>query len=441
MSKTTTKQKGATSPSSPEIIPSTEHLKKATDEITETNNIKKHVDEIKVLQRYYPRSKVREDKIKEYSENIEVLPPITINQNDILIDGFHRLKAYIAKGIFEIGVVIEQCDDEKILERSIELNAKHGLQLSYQDKRRIAIEMFNGTNGKHLSQMLSVSIDCLNKWVRDIRKKKEYETEKSIISEYLKAEQSQEQVADKFGTSVRKVSETKKKFYEKINLLNHKKTKLLEEDRFAFRDILNFRPFISNVWEISGHSADNLSGWGTECNDYSDTVFVEPPAFVYENLLYYFTEPFDVVYVPFSGYNCSRITDVCKNWFRRHYLNNQKSEWGELGDTWYWEFADGLPKDLPPPKLVFIDNTADIEISELNALLIALKSKIKEDGHVVLLSTSDFDDKIVIDAGFKLKQRIVCTYSEDSYGHMQLGQAKADKVMVNLYRFLSVFTK
>lgn len=399
--------------------------------------IKKPVEEIRVEEKYYPRSLVREDRIKEYAQNIDVLPPITTNQDDILVDGYHRLKAHKLKGIAEIDVIVEYLDEDKILQRAVELNAKHGLQLSYKDKKRIAIEMFNGKNGKQLVQMLSVSTDCLNKWVRDIRKKKEWYFENMIMSEYLKAEQKQDQIADMLSTSVTKVSETKKKFLEKINLLFQKKVKLSDEDKMAFGTIMNFVPFVSDLWELSGKFRDSLGDWPSDIS-YND--FLIPSDLVYQNLLYYFSDPFDVVYFPFAGNDCNKITEICKSLYRRYFLNNLTSDWGDLEDTRHWAFADGLPPELPSPNFVFV-NTKDIEISELNALLLALKDKIKENGYLILFHSPSFNDFITADAGFKLKERIICTYPEEIYSSLEIAKAKGDKSKINLYQFLSIFTR
>ena len=42
----------------------------------------------------YPRIKPDMAVIARYAENLEVLPPIEVNQNNILIDGYHRWTAH-----------------------------------------------------------------------------------------------------------------------------------------------------------------------------------------------------------------------------------------------------------------------------------------------------------------------------------------------------------
>lgn len=404
--------------------------------------IQREIKEIEIMENNYPRESVNQEKIKEYAENIEKLPPITINQNNILIDGFHRVNAHILRKKTEIEVKIEQCDDDKILERSIELNAKHGLQLSYKDKKRLALRLYDGSNSKRLVNILSVSTDCLNKWVRDIRQEKEKQFKYDIIKEYLKAERTQQEVAEKFGTSNRKVSETKDEFYEKINLLNHKKDESSAEDRFGFEDIVYFSPFTSDVWDKTNKGFIAQRNFGFSNEDFGIDITtpidlsVVPPE-IFKNLLYYYTEPFDVVFFPFAKNETPE--EVCKKWFRRYYINNLKEgEWSGLEDTKKWDFKNGLPKDLPSPRLVFVD-IIDENTVELKELLKSLRTKMT-DGHLAILHPKDFDIKVLVDIGFNLKERVICTYSKDIYSNTQIAQAEGEKKMINVYQILSIFT-
>ena len=42
----------------------------------------------------YPRSRTNHHKVQEYAENLELMPPIEVNQHHILIDGWHRWFAH-----------------------------------------------------------------------------------------------------------------------------------------------------------------------------------------------------------------------------------------------------------------------------------------------------------------------------------------------------------
>ena len=56
----------------------------------------------------YPRLKPSPAKIQEYAENIDRLPPIEIDQHNILIDGYHRLKAHETMKLDEISLYCDR---------------------------------------------------------------------------------------------------------------------------------------------------------------------------------------------------------------------------------------------------------------------------------------------------------------------------------------------
>ena len=389
------------------------------------------ITDIKIKPEYYPRFQINWEKVKEYAENFDKLPPPEVNQDDILTDGRHRIEAAKMNKLSEIKVVVKECPEDKVLLRATELNAQHGIQLSYKEKRQLAIKLFNGTNGKKLVQILSVSEDCFNKWVSDIRQKKEKKIQYDIIMEYLKAEQTMEKVAEKFGVVTSKVSETKNKFLEKINLLISKKDKATPEDKEEFDEICEFKPFITNIWNAS----KIVGGWGERTYD-----LVRLPPDIYVNIYHYFSEPFDVVYVPY--HQDDTIIDVCKRWFRRYYVNNTKSNFNGDKIEKEWNFKKGLPKDLPPPNLVFININEIDDTSVLPDLLAHLRKRMSRlsSGYVVLFHPGTYNDKIVTDTGFILIERIVYNiYAEDTFSDYQVSEAKVSKTMLNSYHFFSVY--
>ena len=105
------------------------------DEIAEVK-----ITDIVVKKELYPRLEPSEDLIEKYSENLEILPPIVINQEKILIDGLHRLRAherFDAEIKPTIKCIVEDIKTDEILMRAIELNSQHGLQLSYREKKQL----------------------------------------------------------------------------------------------------------------------------------------------------------------------------------------------------------------------------------------------------------------------------------------------------------------
>ncbi len=91
----------------------------------------KEIDINKVVIRddLYPRIEKSTSTVQKYAENLEVLPPIELNQRFELIDGWHRLTANKKAGIKTIKAIITNTgSDRELLELAIERNACHGLQ-------------------------------------------------------------------------------------------------------------------------------------------------------------------------------------------------------------------------------------------------------------------------------------------------------------------------
>jgi DNA modification methylase len=71
-----------------------------------------------------------------------------------------------------------------------------------------------------------------------------------------------------------------------------------------------------------------------------------------KNLLYYHTEPFDLVYDPFAG--SGTTIDACREMFRKCILSDLKPD-KSRPEIFEHDITTGLPKDLPKPDMVFLD--------------------------------------------------------------------------------------
>jgi len=128
--------------------------------------MKKLINDIVIRMDLYPRQEVDNKKVQEYSENTDLLPAIIINQDNILIDGLHRLKANKQAGNKEIECIVEKTESEnEIYLRAIETNATHGLQLSMKDKQSVAVKLYDLKNRERLIKSLSVSPRTFDGWV------------------------------------------------------------------------------------------------------------------------------------------------------------------------------------------------------------------------------------------------------------------------------------
>jgi|SRR5579863_3197147 len=94
----------------------------------------------------YPRIETSPTTVQKYAEDLEVLPPIEVNQHNELIDGWHRWTAHKkAKADTIRATVTKTVNDAEFLELAIERNALHGLQLSQADKRNMARQIYHAT--------------------------------------------------------------------------------------------------------------------------------------------------------------------------------------------------------------------------------------------------------------------------------------------------------
>ena len=158
--------------------------------------------------------------IEKYCSSIECLPPIIINQDNILIDGWHRLFAHKKLELEEIEVKVRKTESERELKwLACELNCKHGKQLTNKEKARFAIFNCYDFECKELAELLSVSVSTVENWTMDMRTAQKYERNQKIIDLHLHKKQTQETIAKKLKISQTTVSEVINKFIEKKKFL------------------------------------------------------------------------------------------------------------------------------------------------------------------------------------------------------------------------------
>ena len=156
----------------------------------------------------YPRFEANQSIIQKYSDSIEHLPPIKVNQDNILIDGYHRWKAHQRAEVEEIKTDIIETESEKQLKRlAYRLNSNHGLQLSNNEKQKYAVEMIAECSIEELSQILSVSKEAITKWTQNARDELKKERNRKIVEDYLRAENTQSMLAEKYELTQPQIKE------------------------------------------------------------------------------------------------------------------------------------------------------------------------------------------------------------------------------------------
>lgn len=402
--------------------------------------MKKKINDITIRKDLYPRFEVDNRKVQEYSENIENLPPIVLNQDDILIDGLHRLKAHKQAELKEIDVIVEKTESENELYlRAIELNATHGLQLSYKDKQSLAVRLYDLKNRERLIKSLSISPASFDRWVSNKAKQMKEQKEEEAINTYLKAELSQKEVAEIIGVSEAEMS------------------RMLQNTQMS--DMKDFTPFLYNIWNSSNE-------------DNSTKHFGLFPEIFMENLIYYYTNQFDIVYDPFGGGGTT--IDVCKKWLRRYYVSDLNPIPAREEEIKKWDIKNGLPKDLSSPNFVFLDppywlqakekysksknDLGNMNINEfyknIENFIKELKKKMKNGYVAFVISPTQwpnekhkFEDHIIKiinifeKNGFKEEIRYILPYSTEQYNGNQVNIAKKEKFPLSIIRDLVIFKK
>lgn len=289
----------------------------------------------------YPRIATSAETVQKYAEDLDVLPPIEVNQNGELIDGWHRWTAHRKCKAETIAVVrTETKSDVDLLELAIERNAAHGLQLSQSDKKTMARRIYAGTADsdrdaakKRLAAVLSVSERTVRSWLGRIDKDAKAERDARIFEMWL-ACWTQREIAEEVGLTEEAVRQITQ---ESADL-----PKLGKPDQSTATHATDFTPPIYNVWKQQDKSAGSQHFGNSE------------PRWL-DNLLYLYTDPFDVVVDPFAGGGST--IDVCRKRFRRYFVSDRLPVVEREHEIREHDITEGLAK--PPTwkdvRLVYLD--------------------------------------------------------------------------------------
>jgi len=299
------------------------------------------VSEIVFREDLYPRIETNSVTVQKYAEDLEVLPPIEVNQHNELIDGWHRWTAHKKVGAERIkAIVMPTKSDAHLLELAIQRNAAHGLQLSQEDKKEMARRIYHvapererDEKKKHLVKILSVSERTIRNWLSRIDKDAKEARNKRIFEMWL-ACYTQEEIAEAVGIERSTVTKMAEEFVKIGNLA--------ENHKAAANHLVDFEPPIYNIWKQQ-EKTPGSSHYGN-----SEVRWVD-------NLLYLYTKPFDIVVDPFAGGGST--IDICKKRFRRYYVSDRMPIVEREKEIRKWDITNGLPP-LPrwqDVKLVYLD--------------------------------------------------------------------------------------
>ena len=215
--------------------------------------------------------------------------------------------------------------------------------------------------------------------------------------------------------------------------------------------------------------------WNTDRNANEVKHFGNTPVEFVDNLLYLYTEPFDIVIDPFAGGGST--IDVCHKRLRRYWVSDRKpitareneirkhdlatdglsgpSRWADVAlvylDPPYWKQAAGKystdETDLANMPLETFTNT-------LVGIIHGYSAKLKPGAHIACIISptqwSNEDKRIVyhdldlarlVGKKLRLKQRILCPYSSQQYNGTQVDIAKEQKLLMALSRTMLVWER
>jgi len=161
--------------------------------------------------RYYPRAIVDQGRILEFVEAMEYgeyFPPIKLVRDPktglyILLDGKHRLEAYIMRNEVEIMADIITIPEEHWLMASARFNGKSSKPLTANETRIIIIQTWNSgiKDTDEIAREMGRTSRYVNMVLKPVRDEERLKR-KEVISEMNEQGLSQREIASKCGVSV-----------------------------------------------------------------------------------------------------------------------------------------------------------------------------------------------------------------------------------------------
>lgn len=408
------------------------------------NKIK--IDEIKLIKELYPRFEADNYTVNQYRQSIEMLPPILVARNNVLVDGYHRLLAHKLEGYKEISAEVFDSENEKeIWLEAIKRNSTHGRQLSIEEKTALAPKLYKlGISTKDIMDFLAVGKRVVYNWTEKERANEKEKRDAEVLELYLQCYTYQE-IGEKININISTVSRV---------LQNCIDAKMQHPDNLQFY----------NVWNIKKLGSDQLKFAG------------QTPLDIIENIIYYFTEQpqtepklkLSKVVDPMAGSGIVR--DACKKLFRQYVLfdleplrqdipieqNNilegfpDKAKGADLVyfDPPYYNLMDEYPKNT-------FNNNYESFLSAMNTSLLNIQNILNPTGKVAIILKPmnekmfegewldlTFDTiSLAKKQGYKIYKRIVAPLSTQQFSAYDLDRAKEKKIVLNTLRDIVILKK
>jgi hypothetical protein len=413
----------------------------------ETMQITLPVDAVEYVKELYPRLKPDDATIERYRDAIDNLPPIVVARGRIVVDGYHRWQAHRRENLAEITAIdLGDLSDAEIFNESIRRNATHGQQLSRSDKQQLAGKLWstlahlpNAERTADIAGLLGVSERAVQTWTKDARADEKRAAQEKAWDMWLDCH-TEESIADVVGVTRQSVNGWL------ANFRNSAENCEAPESRQHF-----------DVWSFK--IADKDAG--------AQSYFGSMAPQIVENLLWFYTQPGDVVVDLFAG--SGTTIDVAKRMGRRVWAGDIRGDYNNPTLPIHKHDATtGWPADAPKKaQLVLLDppywkQAAGRYSQEPNELaetdletFYAQWAKVlkgcvgKAERIAYIISPTHDDDDVVVDhatdmlrvaweLGLVVERRIIVTYGTQQATGQQVEWARANKRLLKLYRDLVI---
>lgn len=417
--------------------------------MTSTESKRLLVGEIEFIPELYPRLKQDDAAVERYRASLELLPPIAVARDGVLVDGFHRLQARKREGAKTVEVEdLGDLTDAEILRESIRRNSSHGQQLAQSDKRRLAGRLWlgdlahlkPGERTTEIAGLLAVSERSVQAWTQDARRSEKQAQQEKAWDLWLNC-WSYREIGAELDVDDTTVAEWCAGFAKTCG--NPAPDPLPHADVWAF-----------------GKPADDGDGG----------FFGRLPGQVVESLLWLYTEPGDVVVDPFAGGGTT--IEVAKRMGRRVWASDLTPS-NPLLPVHQHDIAAGWPQGAPKKaRLVLLDppywRQAEGRYSKdprdlgnmgyddfLNAWAAAVEAcvpHLEKGGVLAFIVGSTLENKrrvnhaddmlpACVEAGLSGPQRVIVPYTSEQLSGYLVKLAREGRFLLATYRDLVVLER
>jgi len=413
-------------------------VKRVTAEVTLSEEaIQVRVDSVVFADDLYPRDAFDQETVNRYRQAIDRLPPIEITHESFLIDGYHRLIAHRIEQRETIAAKVEHLNREDVLREATARNARHGRQLGQEEKSKLGRLFYDGGRAiPEIAEVLSVTERAVMNWTQDQRQKEKDERDQHVWDLWLQCN-------------------TERDIESALNISQATAHRLIQKRKDSFLNQVPDSLQVFNLWNF--HNNDDRYGL-----DYPGRI----PGQIVENVLYYYTEPFDTVVDPMAGGGTT--VDVCKVMARRFRAYDIHPVRDDIA---LHDITTGFPQECSGCDLVFMDppywkqkqgeysgdgtNLANLPLMRfydaMRGIIKSAHDVLKDGGYIaVIIGPTQEQGQIydharaigtMLESWFTFANRIIVPYTTQQAKGYHVSDAKAGRYMLKLYRDLLIYRK